>query len=320
MGMAEKTISQIINGLAPISYETAKKLEIVLGIPSQFWNAAEAKYRELLMQQEEQERLAKEIEWLKELPLNVLVERGYIKKDNDKCSIVRQVLRFFGVSSVSAWREVWGRPCAQYRGATAQRKHPGLVATWLRMGELAAEAVSCEPYNAQRFHEVLRELRSLTASSVTEWCKKVIEKCAANGVAVVFVKEIAGAGVSGVARWLTKDKVLIQLSLKYKTDDQLFYSFFHEAGHILLHGKRKVFVEYGHETVEEREADGFAADILIPDDQTRAMCYLRDSSAVVHFAEILGIAPGIVVGRMQHDGLIPRAYCNELKRKIDWAI
>jgi Zn-dependent peptidase ImmA (M78 family) len=146
------------------------------------------------------------------------------------------------------------------------------------------------------------------------------KKCALAGVAVVLIKEIPGAGVSGVAKWITKDKALIQLSLKYKTDDQLFFSFFHEAGHILLHGKRRVFVENGRqEGVEEREADAFAADFLIPDDQSRALYYLKNETAIVAFARALGIAPGIVVGRMQHDKLMPPAYCNHLKRKVTWA-
>ena len=319
-GLAEKTVSQIINGIAPITYETAAKLELVLGTPARFWNACEHSYRESLVRIEEAERLAQEVEWLKELPLNVLIDRGHIKTAGDKRSIVRQALSFFGVSSVSAWRDVWGRPCAQYRGASAQKKHPGYVATWLRVGELAAESVPCEPYDPQRFQAVLRELRSLTTGSVAKWCEEVKKKCASAGVVVVFVKEIPGAGVSGVTRWITKDKALIQLSLKYKTDDQLFFSFFHEAGHILLHGKRKVFVEYGQEqNVEEREADGFAADMLIPAGQTRAMQYLKDQSAIVRFAAALNIAPSLVVGRMQHDGLRPRAYCNDLKRKVEWA-
>lgn len=319
-GLTEKTVSQIINGIAPITYETADKLELALGIPARFWNARERSYREALVRIEETERLGQEVKWLKELPLHLLMDKGYINKNDDKRSIVRQALRFFGVSSVSAWRDVWGQPCAQYRGATTQKKHPGYVATWLRLGELAAESVACGPYNAQRFREILRELRTLTTGSVSEWCREVVNRCASVGIVVAFVKEIAGAGVSGVARWMTKDKALIQLSLKYKTDDQLFFSFFHEAGHILLHGKRKVFVEDGQsETVEEREADVFAADILIPDDKTRAMQYLKDSDTIVRFAKMLNIAPGIVVGRMQYDELMPRAYCNDLKRKIDWA-
>lgn len=319
-GLAEKTISQIVNGIAPITYETAAKFELVLGVPAHFWNARERSYREAIVRIEEAERLEREVEWLKELPLNVLTERGYVSKDSDKKSVVRQALRFFGVSSVAAWQDVWGQPCAQYRGAAAQKKHPGYVATWLRAGELAAESVQCEPYNAQRFREVLRELRLLTAGPVSVWCDEAKSKCASAGVVVVLIKEIAGAGVSGVTRWLTKDKALIQLSLKYKTDDQLFYSFFHEAGHVLLHGKKKVFVENGQDkNDDEREADIFAAEILVPSEHAHAMQYLKDSSAVVRFAAMLGIAPGLVVGRMQHDELMPRAYCNDLKRKLEWA-
>jgi HTH-type transcriptional regulator / antitoxin HigA len=319
-GLAEKTISQIVNGIAPITYDTAAKLELVLGIPASFWNTRERSYREALVRIAEIERLEEEVEWLKELPVNALTDRGYIKADTDKRSLVRQALGFFGVSSVSAWRDVWGQPCAQYRGASAQRRHPGHVAAWLRMGELDAEKISCDPYDPQRFQEILRELRKLTIGPVEEWCKGATKKCATAGVVVVFVKEISGAVVSGVTRWLTKDKALIQLSLKYKTDDQLFFSFFHEAGHILLHGKRKVFVEYGQEQdVDEREADGFASDILIPNEQTRALHYLKDQSSIIRFAAALGIAPSIVVGRMQHDEIMPRAYCNDLKRKLEWA-
>jgi hypothetical protein len=187
------------------------------------------------------------------------------------------------------------------------------------LGEIAAEAVKCEPYNAQRFHDVLRELRSLTTGSIATWQQEVVRKCAAAGVAVVFVKEIPGAGVSGVTRWITKDKALIQLSLKYKSDDLLFFSFFHEAGHVYLHAKKKVFVEVGQrDSVEEREADGFASDILIPDDRTRALHFLKNRSDIIAYARMLNIAPGIVVGRMQHDEIMPRSYCNDLKRRVVW--
>ena len=318
-GLAEKTVSQIINGIGPITYETAGKLEFAVGIPARFWNARERSYREALVRNEETERLEQDVGWLKELPLEVLIDRGHINKDEDKRSLVRQALRFFGVSSVNAWRDVWERPCVQFRGAGAHKKHPGHVAAWVRLGEIAAESLVCEAYNARRFHEVLRELRSLTSESAATWRREVVRRCAAVGVAVVFVKEIPGAGVSGITRWITKDKALIQLSLKYKTDDRLFFSFFHEAGHVLLHGKRKVFVEYGEsDSVEEREADGFASDILIPDDRIRSLLYLKTRPDIIAFARMLNIAPGIVVGRMQHDGVMPRSHCNDLKRKLVW--
>jgi transcriptional regulator with XRE-family HTH domain len=319
-GMTEKTISQIINGIAPISHETAGKLEMVLGIPARFWNARELTYRESLFRIEEQGRLEKDAEWLEEIPLKLLMDRGWVKPGLDRRSLVREALRFFGVSSVDAWREAWERPCVQYRGAKAQKHHPGHVAAWLRMGEIAAESVRCQPYNAGAFRDALAQIRALTTQPAAVWRKEVVRLCAEAGVAVVLVREVPSAGVSGVAKWITKDKALIQLSLKYKTDDQFWFSFFHEAGHILLHGKKEVFVEDGRlATDEEREADQFARDMLVPRARIRELAYLKTKSAICNFAQSLQVSPGIVVGRLQHDKLLPPSHCNDLKKKLQWA-
>ena len=320
-GLAEKTISQIINGIAPISYETAEKLELVLGIPSRFWNARERSYREALVKLEEAKRLEKDVEWLREIPLSVLIERGHIQKEDDQRSILRQALRFFGVSSVEAWRNTWHAPAAQYRGRTVQEKRPGYVAAWLRMGEIQAEGIETKPFDASEFRRILAEVRALTTLPAIEWTEKVAALCASAGVAVVFTKEIANAGISGATRWITKDKALIQLSLKYKTDDQLWFTFFHEAGHILLHGKKQVFVEYGsnNTTDEEQEANAFARETLIPIPYQQRLSYLRTRAQIRDFANLIGIAPGIVVGRLQHDDLAFKSAFNDLKRKLGWS-
>ncbi len=148
----------------------------------------------------------------------------------------------------------------------------------------------------------------------------MVLQCAAAGVAVVFVPEIAGAGVSGATRWLTKDKALIQLSLLYKNDAAFWFTFFHEAAHVLLHGKKEVFLEDGQRDANEKEqeADRFAHEFLIPRHRTVELSALRSRSAIRAFADSVGISPGLVVARLQHDKLVyPSAY-NDLKRKLDW--
>jgi Zn-dependent peptidase ImmA (M78 family) len=139
----------------------------------------------------------------------------------------------------------------------------------------------------------------------------------------VIEVELPKTHLSGIARWLSKDKALIQLSLRHKTNDHLWFSLFHEAGHILLHGKKAVFIdERGGDHAElEAEANLFASNLLIP-----AASYARFTSAkdfsgasVKRFAAQQGIAPGIVVGRLQHDGLIPYSMQNELKERLVWA-
>jgi Zn-dependent peptidase ImmA (M78 family) len=142
------------------------------------------------------------------------------------------------------------------------------------------------------------------------------------------VPELPKTRTSGATHWLNADKALIQLSLRYKTDDHLWFTFFHEAGHILLHGKRDFFLEgTGVVSVEaqekENEANKFSADILIPPrDLQRFLTSIPQISKanIIEFANEIGIAPGIVVGRLQHDGLLPSSHCNDLKQRWEWVL
>ncbi|MHC4401186.1 MAG: ImmA/IrrE family metallo-endopeptidase [Planctomycetota bacterium] len=323
-GLAEKTISQIINGIAPITHDTARKLELVTGVSAKFWNRRELTYREALSQQKELADLAKHKAWLKEIPLDELIARKYVKPSDDVGTLVRRVLRFFGVSSVDAWREALLTPSVQYRSNKAKAKHPGYVAAWLRMGELHAETIECASFSGDAFRRLLQhEIRELTTTSLGVWHKKLPELCRQVGVAAVLTREIPQAAVGGAARWLPKrDTALIQFSLKFKTDDHVWFSFYHEAGHVLLHGKRKLFLDYRVDIKtkeeEEAEANAFARDLLIPPEHTAELARLRTKAAIRRFAARIGVSPGIVVGRLQHDDLMPPSHCNDLKKKYFW--
>jgi Zn-dependent peptidase ImmA (M78 family) len=239
-------------------------------------------------------------------------------------------LGFFGVGSVESWRKMWVAPAAQYRGKTVQEKRPGFAAAWLRIGEVMAQEEQCEPFDAREFRRALAEIRELTVEPATTWRERMRCLCRAAGVAVVFTREIPRASVSGATRWLTKDKAVIQLSLKYRTDDHLWFTFFHESAHVLLHGKKHVFLTYSkkqtspthddpHEEEEEREANRFAQDILIPPSAAQRLPFLRGKVQIRQFAASINVAPGIVVGRLQRENLLPPSHCNDLKRKFDWA-
>jgi Zn-dependent peptidase ImmA (M78 family) len=121
---------------------------------------------------------------------------------------------------------------------------------------------------------------------------------------------------------LTADKALIQLSLRYKTEDQLWFTFFHEAAHIVLHRKRLIFLDISESEGElEQEANRCAAEFLIPRTEYDEFATLSSHSQnrIRAFARSIGIAPGIVVGRLQHDGILPHSHCNDLKRRLEWA-
>ena len=114
-----------------------------------------------------------------------------------------------------------------------------------------------------------------------------------------------------------------------KSDDHLWFTFFHEAGHILLHGKRAAFVDLVEgksglmhaKNAQEAEANSFAMDFLIPPSAYRTFREAGQFGVVDlrRFAKAIGIAPGIVVGRLQHDGAIPFHKANSLKQHFTFA-
>ena len=328
IGRPKKTINEIINAKAAITPETALQLERVFNIPASFWNNHERHYREFLARQEEQERLKKQVVWLKEIPVSAMIKFGWISRYQDKVEQLREVLNFFAVASPEQWNNIWCNSQVLFRKSLVYQSDFGDIAAWLRRGEIEAATISCVPYNANKFKETLQKIRTLTLESPEIFQPKVVQLCAEAGVAVVFVPQLPKTRTSGATHWLNSDKALIQLSLRYKTDDHLWFTFFHEAGHILLHGKRDFFLE-GTDIVsvenqeKEQEANKFSADILIPStDLKRFLASVSQISKanIIQFANDIGIAPGIVVGRLQHDDILPPSHCNDLKQRWEWAL
>lgn len=322
MGRPRKTINEIIKGKAAITPETAIQLERVLGVPASFWNNLERNYREDLARLEEADRLRAKQEWLAMIPHKDMAAYGWIRATKDPVELAQSVLDFFGVATPEIWKQRWLDPKVAFRKSAVYEAAPGAVAAWLRKGEIEAQRIPCEPFDEQGFKGCLATIRTLTAEPPEIFVPEVSRVCARYGVVVAFVRELPRLSISGATRWLNPDKALIQLSLRYKTDDHLWFTFFHEAGHILRHGKREVFLEDGQAQCRaEEEANAFAADLLIP--PTRLNAFVKQGvfteESVRTFAKQIGIAPGIVVGRLQHDGIIPfDSRLNHLKRKLEW--
>ena len=322
MGRPKKTISEIINGKASITPETALELELVLGIPATFWNARERDYRAFLARFEQARRMSRQLKWLKNFPVAALVKEGWITRHSGKKEQLKALLQFFGVASPEQWQDVFNDVAVAFRKSSAFQSDSYSLAAWLRCGLVKAEQYQCGGFDRARFLSALRTVRSLTPSDPEIFEPEMKRICADVGVVVVFVPQLPKSRVSGVTRWLSPDKALIQLSIRYKTNDQLWFTFFHEAAHILLHGKRLIFLETGRTSGQlETEASSWAAEFLIPSGPYAEFLSggTYSKTAISRFADSIGIAAGIVVGRLQYDGVLPHSHCNDLKVRLDWA-
>ena len=330
VGRTPKLINEIVKGKAAITEETALQLERALGVPASFWNNRERAYRQNLAQVREREKLGDQISWLDRFPVLEMIAKGWVERYEDGVDQMLEVLDFFGIASPSQWEICYGTQPAALRQSQAFEADERAVMTWLRKGELEAQDILCEPFDKGRFQDAVGNVRRLTADpEISDSIEKMINMCADSGVAVVLVPQLDKTRVFGATHWVSPTKAVIQLTDRYKMDDQFWFSFFHEAGHIVLeHKKKEIFINFedAFENVdEEREADMYARDILIPPeayDALRTAIAKRRGKVsrdlVRRFAEEIGVAPGIVVGRLQHDRLLDWSYLNDLKARLQW--
>jgi addiction module HigA family antidote len=320
-GLSTKHINQIVLGAATLSADTALRFEFVTGVSAQVWTALESAYQVAQTRQDESARLAKQVDWLHQLPIAELIRRGFIRKDASPVERLRDALAFFKVASPDAWGQVWAAPTA-YRQSRAFEVDYGALAAWLRIGEFWAEHADLPPFDRTRFKDSLPRVRTLTTiSDPAVWLPQLRALCAEAGVALVIEPEIVGARINGAVRWLPSERPLIQLSGRHGWADILWFTFFHEAAHVLLHDRRRFTIVDGVERADadnamEQEADDFAGRTLLPRTFDSRLATIRSQAQAIALAREAGVHPGIVVGRLQHDQVIPYSHFNRLRTRF----
>ena len=329
-GLTPKTISEICNSKAPISPNTALTLEPVFQRPAHLWLNLQRQFDENEARQKDIAQSMEWVKWAKRFPLKEMKKLRFSLQPAN--SEVDSLLRYLGVSSPESWNSVWDACDIAYRQTRQFTKSQEAISIWVRETELVAAEIETEDYNEAILQNLIEEIRQATRGKVDEVVGSVQSLCAKAGVAVVWVPELPHCGISGCARWLSDKKALIGLTLRYKTDDQMWFTFFHELGHLLLHKNKRSFVldnaadDLSDRIVDpemqrfEAEANQFAADTLIPPNELSS--FVRDATFTndrIHdFAEAIGIGPGIVVGRLQHNGFLEAHQGNALKQKLAW--
>lgn len=317
-GLTEQTIVRILKGEQPITFETANKLELVTGVPARMWNNLEMQYREQLSKIEQSREFERGIDWLKDIPTRELIDRGVIPEEKDKIKLLQETLKFYGVSSVAAWHDVWESPKVSARRSNCFETLPGPASAWIRLGEIQAQQIECAPFDKRRFEEAIKAIRGLTVKEPDEFVDTMRRRCAESGVALALVKEIKKVPWNGASKWLSPQKAMIILNLRGKGEDIFWFSFFHEADHILHGKKQRLYIAEDNSTdPEEQKADRFASEILIPSKYHTQIASITTKDEVIQLARKLGVSPGIVAGRFRF--LTGKwSYFKDLTRNFTW--
>lgn len=325
-GRSGKLISEIVSGKAPIEPETALQLERVLDVPASIWMNMEAAFQLHQARETEVEAFAAQYQWAKLFPLKELSDRNLITKSANKSEQVGDLLKFFGVGNVKACEErIKDLMTVDFRTTSAFKTDELSLAAWLRIGELHAQHTDTAEYDRDVFLKALRDIRDLTLVSIDNALPKLRDMCAAAGVVFVVEKPLSKVRASGVSRWLSPRKALIQQSFRHLSDDHFWFTFFHECAHILLHSRKEIFIDMNKgpgsgDPLLEAEANAWAADFLIPTKTLRKFVaeFQGSEEEVRRFAAQQGIAPGIVVGQLQYGRVLEFSDLNHLKTRYEW--
>lgn len=322
-------LSSIFRGEKEITPATALQIEKVTGIPAHIWTGLESEYRltlARLLEQKDQETRKTEIPLISKYCYKQLQAFGYVEKKTKPLEKVEELQKFYGVTSlynldnVKRYQPFFKQNISPQRSVSSEA-----IISWLRMGELEAHKIDTKEFNRVKLIELIAILRRMTKTIPSQFQKELIMKFAEAGVSLVIVPHLPKTYAHGATFWLNKNKAVIMTTIRGSWADMFWFCLFHELGHILLHNKQDVYlesdkIEYTIQDIE-KEADKFAADNLIPSNEIKEFIkkgsYFRKD--IVQFATKIGIHPGIVVGRLQHDNHIDKSWHNDLRDQYHWS-
>ena len=320
LGTAPKVINEIIRGKAPISPAMAVNLEHVLGSPASFWLTRQARFDAARAAADGREAMKAWLPWKQAFPRKWFLDWAGMPAGLTRVQEVEWLLRYFAVATPEEWAANYGSAQVAYRRSRVRDSDEHAIASWLRLAEREAQKVDCRPFDRERLEASIPELRALTRREPDEFAPALTAICATAGVALVFIPAVPRSQVSGAVKWLAPGKAMVGLSLLGRFEDRFWFTFFHELCHVLKHQKKLVFLDNeggACDDADEAEADRFAADVLIPRRHLADLAAVRwTREAVTSFADHLGVSPAIVIGRMQHEGWLPRSHLNGLKRRF----
>lgn len=315
MGISEKHISKLINGEVQLTPEMAYRLETVLGIPAHFWSELEAIYREKLAKVEAENAMDKDKVNMKKFPYTEMAKNGWVRSTTDPSERVLAMRQFFEVVDLSLLDRGELLPQIACRRQAVTEKADYALLAWAQKARIEARKRDTQKIDLKGLEKKLEEIRSMTRTDPEEFCAKLTDLLAAHGIALIFLPHIGGSFLHG-ATFMEKNKIVMGMTVRGKDADRFWFSLFHELGHILL---GHIGQPGGTSIEDENAADRFAQDTLIPQEEfDRFTWEFRFTKETVNkFADKIGIAPGIVVGRLQKEKYIDFDRLNNLKKKYD---
>lgn len=315
-----KTVHGVISGKSSITHEMAELFESVLNIPAHFWNNAQLNYDEYNAHKIKVKNISDSINWMKKFCIIPdMIKRGWLPPVKTPYDRTVALLAFFGFATHEGWTKYFEERqlSTVFRISLKKSPDPYALSVWLRHGEIESAKIQLNnEYSSDKLKRVLPDMLKLVHKEPHNIFESLKELCSSCGIILVYTPHLTNTQASGATRWIN-GRPLVQVSDRCKRYDIFCFSFFHELGHILLHGKKDIFIEgvdYGaKDKQKEAQADDFASNILFSNELEKK--FLSEKITEINiksFAKQNSIHPSIIIGRLHHKKIIHESHFSKL--------
>ncbi|NKY30762.1 HigA family addiction module antitoxin [Nocardia gamkensis] len=324
LGCSRKQVNEIVNGRAPITSDTALRLERVVGIPADSWLRYEAAYRADLARLADQENLAAHVDEIDPNAITYLRKLGATTATRKAPgTLVSDFLAFHRCGTWEAYTHLHETASTGDYALAALTESKATIdqtvlTTWLRAGELAEpfERGRSYRYDPQRLRRALPRLRARAATPDAMMLADIATMLAEVGVVFMVVEPPTKFPLHGMTRWIDKRVPVIQQTGRWGKDGFVIWTLFHELGHVLNDPRGEMHLEYTTEkkrnSAAETAANKFAMEVLFGDAGMTPFEGMTRDREIAAMAARIGVAPGVAVHQLHRCRLLHYAYGNKL--------
>jgi HTH-type transcriptional regulator/antitoxin HigA len=199
LGITTKHLSHVLNGFSPVTYETALRLESVIGASAEFWMNLEMHYQLHKSRIQGEENLTAEIEMLKSIQYKSMSEHGWVSKAPDKAGQVRETREFFGVGRLEyiepAYSVAFKRQLPKVNDLDL-----GTLA-WIRKAEIEGIERQVSKFSRMELKALIPQFKSLVCDDARSILPRLQTLCAGVGVAFVMIESLPKVDICGATLW-----------------------------------------------------------------------------------------------------------------------
>ena len=318
-----QAINEIIKGTKQITPETARELAAALGTSAEFWTNLEANYRLHLAKKKQKEQ---EIERRSRLytlaPISELIKRGWIKSTESQDELEQSVCEFLGIGSPQETPQI----AVNFRHSQVLEPEDNAKIAWCKRVEQIVRKQTVGDFDLEKLKQAIPELLKYAARE--EDVSFVPSFLLNLGVHFVIVPHMNKTYLDGAAFYVG-DNPVVALTLRHNRIDCFWFSLMHELGHIVA-GHQDIYLDNLdelEENPEEEEANQLAGNWLLSEPELNSFVIRTkprfSKKAIIDFAQTQNRHPGIILGRLHHEGLVPYKNLRKLLVKVkpflsDW--